>query len=165
MRAGKNRAVADIDDGIEMSRPKRAGRNAHTLAKVAEGGGSRRRRRREGEKKGQGRDGEPHAVMFELLDSYLLESAPGKAAVIAALLAQKPNGEHLRPFMEGIARLGDRTPDLALLALRLAAANLRADDATVLALRDASQRARSGDASAREAYFKILRIDGTSPTP
>lgn len=103
--------------------------------------------------------------MFELLDSYLLESAPDKAAVIAALLAQQPGGEHVRPFMEGIARLGERTPDLALLALRLAAANIRADDATVLALRDASQRARSGDASARAAYFQILRLDGTQPTP
>ena len=103
--------------------------------------------------------------MFELLDSYLLESAPDKAAVIAALLAQQPGGEHVRPFMEGIARLGERTPDLALLALRLAAANIRADDATVLALRDASQRARSGDASAREAYFQILRRNGTQSTP
>ena len=103
--------------------------------------------------------------MFEVLDSYLLESEPNKAAVVAALLAAGPGAEHLRPFMEGIARLGERTPDLALLALRLAAANLRADDAAVLALRDASQRARSGDAAARDTYFKILQVDGTSTTP
>uniref|UniRef100_E6Q0X6 Uncharacterized protein n=1 Tax=mine drainage metagenome TaxID=410659 RepID=E6Q0X6_9ZZZZ len=104
-------------------------------------------------------------MMFELLDSYLLESSPAKGAVVAALLASKPSGEHVRPFMEGIARLREQTPDLALLALRLAAANLRADDATVLALRDASQRARSGDPAARESYFQILRGDGTSSIP
>ena len=165
MCARHDLAVGNVDDGIDMSRPNRPCSGSHVRKKRLEGRRACRGRRRKGEKKGQGRNGEPHAVMFELLDSYLLENSPAKGAVVASLLASQPSGEHLRPFMEGIARLGDRTPDLALLALRLAAAHLRADDATVLALRDASQRARSGDTAARENYFKILRGDGTSSAP
>ncbi len=83
---------------------------------------------------------------FELLDGYLLEGVPSKSEVVRALLDAKPGAEGAAPFYEGLQRLGARTPDLALIALRLVLAGRRADDATVAWLRDVVARARAGDA-------------------
>jgi hypothetical protein len=48
--------------------------------------------------------------------------------------------------------LGDRTPDLALIALRIVLGGHPADDASVSAARDALERLRSGDETARADY-------------
>ncbi|MBV8067104.1 MAG: hypothetical protein JO113_03925 [Candidatus Eremiobacteraeota bacterium] len=92
---------------------------------------------------------------FELLDGYLLNGAPSKGEVVAELLQKRPDVEGAPPFYEGMQRLGARTPDLALIALRLVLAGKKADDATVARLRDVVARARSGDAAAREEYRAI----------
>ena len=71
-------------------------------------------------------------------------------------------GRHAKgaaPFYEGMERLGSRTPDLALIALRLVLAGRPADDATVVALRDVAARARAGDAAARAQYRTLARRD------
>jgi hypothetical protein len=94
---------------------------------------------------------------FELLDGYLLDGVPSKSEVVRALLDEKPGAEGAAPFYEGLQRLGARTPDLALIALRLVLAGKRADDATVAWLRDVVARARSGDSAAREEYRTIDR--------
>ena len=93
---------------------------------------------------------------FELLDGYLLDGAPSKPEVVRALLDAKPEAGGAAPFYEGIARLGARTPDLALIALRLVLAGRKADDATVTRLRDVVTRARAGDKAAREEYRSSL---------
>jgi hypothetical protein len=92
---------------------------------------------------------------FELLDGYLLNGTPSKGEVVAELLRKRPDAQGAPPFYEGMRRLGARTPDLALIALRLVLAGKRADDATVARLRDVVMRARSGDAAAREEYRAI----------
>ncbi|MGB8909476.1 MAG: hypothetical protein WCC84_12085 [Candidatus Cybelea sp.] len=92
---------------------------------------------------------------FELLDGYLLDGVPSKAEVVRTLLDVKPGAEGAAPFYEGLQRLGARTPDLALVALRLVLAGRRADDATVAWLRDVVARARAGDAAARDEYRTI----------
>ena len=86
---------------------------------------------------------------FELLDAYLLCGAPSKAEVVQRLLQDPPQADGAAAFYEGMKRLGARTPDLALIALRLVLAGKRADDATVTRLRDLVARARHGDESAR----------------
>ncbi|HTX57638.1 MAG TPA: hypothetical protein VMD47_11125 [Candidatus Acidoferrales bacterium] len=98
-------------------------------------------------------------MQFELLDEYLLTGSPPKAAVVEALLAQRSTIASAAPFYEGMRMLGARTPDLALVALRLVVAGKRADDASVVALRDQAERARAGGAdaaAAREAYVRAL---------
>lgn len=92
---------------------------------------------------------------FELLDGYLLNGTPSKSEVVRRLLETRPAAEGAAPFYEGIARLGARTPDLALIALRLVLAGRKADDATVARLRDVVARARTGDAAARDEYHTI----------
>ena len=89
---------------------------------------------------------------FELLDGYLLDGTPSKSEVVLKLLEIRPPAEGAAPFYEGMERLGARTPDLALIALRLVLAGKKADDATVTRLRDLVERARAGDAVARDEY-------------
>jgi hypothetical protein len=94
---------------------------------------------------------------FELLDGYLLDGVPSKAEVVRKLLEDRPFAEGAPPFYEGIERLGARTPDLALIALRLVLAGRKGDDATVARVRELVARARTGDAPARTEYFAVLR--------
>jgi hypothetical protein len=97
-------------------------------------------------------------VSFELLDGYLLDEKPDKATVVEALLADPASPEAVRPFLEGLRILGARTPDLALIAVRLAGAGKTADDAHVVEMRDLVQRARRGgeDGDAARAAFHSL---------
>jgi hypothetical protein len=94
---------------------------------------------------------------FESLDGYLLAGSPPKAEVVRELLERRPNAPGAAPFYEGMQRLGARTPDLTLIALRLVLAGKKADDAAVIGLRDVIARARSGDAAAREEYAALDR--------
>jgi hypothetical protein len=96
---------------------------------------------------------------FELLDGYLLDRVPSKAEVVRKLLEQRPDAPGAPPFYEGMERLGARTPDLALLALRLVLAGRKADDAAVTWLRDVVERARAGDAAARAEFHTIDRSE------
>jgi hypothetical protein len=93
---------------------------------------------------------------FESLDGYLLAGAPSKGELVQKLLARRSSIPAAAAFYEGIERLGARTPDLALLALRLVLAGHRADDDAVRQLRDVSERARAGDAAALEEYRAML---------
>lgn len=98
---------------------------------------------------------------FELIDEYLLTGAPPKANVIKDLLANPSTLAEATPFYEGMRMLGARTPDLALLALRLVLAGKRADDARVVELRGHADRARAGGAdaaAARDAYARVLAM-------
>lgn len=94
---------------------------------------------------------------FELLDGYLLDGTPSKSEVVRELLEIRPFAEGTAPFYEGLGRLGSRTPDLALIALRLVLAGKKPDDATVARLRDVVARARSGDAAARDEYRTSIK--------
>lgn len=96
---------------------------------------------------------------FELLDGYLLDGVPSKSEVVRSLLETRPLTEGAAPFYEGMERLGTRTPDLALIALRLVLAGRPADDASVVWLRDVVGRARAGDAAARDEYRALGRRD------
>jgi hypothetical protein len=96
---------------------------------------------------------------FELIDEYLLTGAPPKANVIKDLLANPSTLAEAAPFYEGMRMLGPRTPDLALVALRLVLSGKRADDASVVELRGHADRARAGGAdaaAARDAYARAL---------
>jgi hypothetical protein len=93
---------------------------------------------------------------FELLDGYLLDGAPSKGDVVRRLLETRPRAEGAAPFYEGMQRLGSRTADLALIALRLVLAGRKADDTSVARLRDVIARARAGDAAARNEYRDAL---------
>jgi hypothetical protein len=100
-------------------------------------------------------------MQFELIDEYLLTGAPPKARVIKDLLANPSDRAEAAPFYEGMRMLGARTPDLALVALRLVLAGKRADDTNVTALREHADRARAGGAgatAAREAYTRALAV-------
>jgi hypothetical protein len=94
---------------------------------------------------------------FELLDAYLLSGTPPKSEVVRRLLQAPPLAEGAAAFCEGMQRLGARTPDLALIALRLVVAGKKADDASVSHLRDLVTRARNGDEHAREEFRKAVR--------
>ena len=93
--------------------------------------------------------------METLLDGYLLEGRPAKPELIAALL-QETAPANAGPYLEGLRLLRDRTPDLALVALRLTLAGKSASDAGVVGLRDLAERARKGDGEALQAYRAAL---------
>ncbi len=94
---------------------------------------------------------------FELLDGYLLAGRPPKEELVSRLLAARADGAAAAPFYEGVERLGARTPDLALIALRLVLAGKKADDEAVTRLRGLVARARAGDAGAADEYRDLLR--------
>lgn len=94
---------------------------------------------------------------FELLDAYLLCGTPPKSEVVRHLLQKSPTAQGAAAFYEGLQRLGARTPDLALIALRLVLAGKKADDASVVQLRDIVARARNGDEAAREEFREAVR--------
>lgn len=94
---------------------------------------------------------------FESLDGYLLDRTPAKAEVVRELLAERPRADAASAFYEGLQRLGARTPDLALIALRLVLGGRKADDEAVMAVRTLLERSRSGDPSARDEYFALVR--------
>jgi len=94
---------------------------------------------------------------FDLLDGYLLDGVPSKSDLVRELLASRPQAEGAPPFYEGLERLGARTPDLALMALRLVLAGKKADDVTISRMRDVVDRARAGDQAARDEFHAILR--------
>ena len=93
---------------------------------------------------------------FELLDGYLLDGAPPKPEVVRALLEVRPQVEGAAPFYEGMQRLGARTPDLALIALRLVLAGKKADDASVTRLRDVISQTRAGNTAARSEFYALV---------
>jgi hypothetical protein len=96
---------------------------------------------------------------FDSLDRYLLDGNPPKAAILAQLLKERPGGPDAAAFYQGIELLGDRTPDLTLIALRLVLAGRKADDESVRRLRDVIGRARAdtaGRADAVQAYEREL---------
>jgi hypothetical protein len=95
-------------------------------------------------------------MQFELLDGYLLDGRPGKADVVQGLLAQAVETPAARAFYEGLRLLGARTPDLALIALRLVLSGRPAEDSAVVTLRELAERARTGDAQARAEYLQML---------
>jgi hypothetical protein len=97
---------------------------------------------------------------FESLDGYLLDGLPSKAEVVRKILDARPPADGAAAFYEGIQRLGARTPDLALIALRLVLAGRKADDASVTWLRAVVDRARAGDAAARDEYRTVDRLEG-----
>jgi hypothetical protein len=92
---------------------------------------------------------------FELIDGYLLDGVPPKPELVRRLLETRPPAEGAPAFYEGMERLGARTPDLAIMALRLVLARRKADDAAVAWLRDIVARARAGDTAARDQYRTI----------
>lgn len=94
---------------------------------------------------------------FESLDGYLLDGTPSKSEVVRSLLEARPEADGAAPFYEGIERLRERTPDLALIALRLVLAGRKADDDAVAWLRDVIARARNGDSAAREEFRAMHR--------
>jgi hypothetical protein len=96
---------------------------------------------------------------FEMLDSYLLDGTPSKSEVVRALLASPVDVAGAAAFYTGIETLGAKSPDLALIALRLVLAGKKAEDSTVVRLRSIIERTRAkgvDEASAREAYYREL---------
>jgi hypothetical protein len=94
---------------------------------------------------------------FDLLDAYLLCGTPSKSEVVRELLQNPPHAQGAAAFYEGMQRLGERTPDLALIALRLVLAGKKADDGAVARLRDLVTRARGGDEGARQEFRDTVR--------
>ncbi|MGH7737739.1 MAG: hypothetical protein ACREMP_07730 [Candidatus Tyrphobacter sp.] len=92
-----------------------------------------------------------------LIDAHLLDAGSSRGDLVAELLVLGPASDAVRPFYEGMRMLGARTPDLALIALRLAIAGRARDDAAVVRMRDIIARARAGEAGAREEYAALLR--------
>jgi hypothetical protein len=94
---------------------------------------------------------------FESLDAYLLDGMPTKGEVVRQLLEDRPHEQAAAAFYEGFERLGARTPDLALIALRLVLAGVKADDAAVTRARDLIAGVHAGDPAARDEYRELVR--------
>lgn len=93
---------------------------------------------------------------FELFDAYLLCGTPSKSELVRRLLQAPSQTVGAAAFYEGMQRLGARTPDLALIALRLVLGGKKADDASVVRVRELVERARTGDARAREDFREAV---------
>jgi hypothetical protein len=83
-------------------------------------------------------------VDFGSIDTYLLDGAPAKKDLVRGLLEANAADAATRPFYEGLRLLGPRTPDLALIALRLASAGKKATDDEVATLRSLAEEVRAG---------------------
>jgi hypothetical protein len=113
----------------QKRRERRRGRGTHgEHAEHAEQGSSR---------------GEFHGMQFDFLDGYLLNGVPSKAQVVKKLLSEPADVAGASAFYQGIRMLGPKTPDLALIALRLVLAGKTADDASVVRVREIIDRARA----------------------
>jgi hypothetical protein len=102
-----------------------------------------------------------------LLDEYLLHRRVAKRDVVASLLRKRQAAAGSAGFYAGIELLGEKTPDLTLIALRLALAGKKADDDAVVRLRALCERSWAGGpdgAAAAEAYYaQVARgSDGTT---
>jgi hypothetical protein len=89
------------------------------------------------------------------LDRFLLTGAPAKAELVASLLERPSAVPAAKPFYEGMRMLGPRTPDMALIALRLVLSGRHAEDESVVRLRGYVERARKGGPdgeAARDAF-------------
>ena len=90
------------------------------------------------------------------LDSYLLEGTPPKGSVVATILADPPQAPAAAPFVRALRAVGDRAPDEALIALRLAAAGCSVADNDVRRLRAFAALSRASgknDSGAIDAAF------------
>jgi hypothetical protein len=94
------------------------------------------------------------------IDGYLLDGSPGKAEAIAALLAHRDPGEPAQPFYRALELLGAKTPDDALMGLRIALTGRLPEDDDIRTLRAHVAAARAGDAAARAAYLAAVGTPG-----
>ncbi len=106
-----------------------------------------------------GPPGEPHRGCTSSCSTAIFSTASRAKAGLGTRAAResRPAAEGAAPFYEGLERLGARTPDLALIALRLVLAGKKADDASVTRLRDLVARVHAGDPAARDEYRAIVR--------
>ncbi len=88
---------------------------------------------------------------FGSIDTYLLDGTPDKRDLVKGLLEAQVDDAATRPFYEGMKLLGPRTPDLALIALRLVSTGRKATDDEVTALRSLAGEAREGGDGASRA--------------
>ncbi len=94
------------------------------------------------------------------IDGYLLEGSPAKADAVAAILADRDPGEHAQPFYRALELLGAKTPDEALMGLRIALTGRLPEDDDIRTLRAHVAAARTGDATARAAYLAAVGTPG-----
>jgi hypothetical protein len=100
---------------------------------------------------------------LEDLDAYLLSETGEKATLVRALLGQRSSTAAAAPFYRMLEAVGERVPDDALCALRIALAGSYADDSRVLALRSLVNEARAvrddpaAHAEVRGRYEAALR--------
>ncbi|MHB8432635.1 MAG: hypothetical protein ACYDCA_03395 [Candidatus Tyrphobacter sp.] len=101
----------------------------------------------------------PGGKAAALIDAQLLDPDGSLPGLVKSLLAHPPPNDAARPFYEGMRVLGPRTPQLAVLALRLVLAGRRADDASVRRLRTLVEHIRAGGSDAavarREYAFEL----------
>jgi hypothetical protein len=80
---------------------------------------------------------------LEDLDAYLLSEKGEKATLVRALLGQRSSTAAAAPFYRMLESIGERVPDDALCALRIALAGSYADDSRVLTIRALVNEARA----------------------
>ncbi len=95
------------------------------------------------------------------IDGYLLDGRPSKEEAVAAVLADRQPVAGAQPFYRALDLLGSKVADEALIALRLALAELPVDDDGVRRLRGHLNAAKAGDAAARTAYLGMLETPHT----
>jgi hypothetical protein len=95
------------------------------------------------------------------IDGYLLDGQPSKEAAVAAALTDRHPAEAAQPFYRALELLGPRTPDEALMGLRVAmTAGRPPSDDDIRVARERVAAARSGDDAARAAYLTALGTSG-----
>ena len=97
---------------------------------------------------------------MKALDGYLLDGSPAKADAVAAALADRDPGEFAQPFYRALEVLGAKTPDDALMGLRIAMSGRRPEDDDIRAMRAHVAGARAGDPAARAAYLAAVETSG-----
>jgi hypothetical protein len=94
----------------------------------------------------------------DLLDTYLLTGGVDRGKLVERLLKERSAHERTAPFYRALESLGARTPEDALIALRIAMTGEAPSDARVLALRAVVAQARGAATEAdREAVRSRYR--------
>jgi hypothetical protein len=88
---------------------------------------------------------------IKALDRYLLAGEGEKANLVERLLAARSGEPAAAPFRRMLEAVGERVPDDALLAFRIALSGRTPDDGDVLDLRSAVRAARSHAAGTHES--------------
>ncbi len=99
-------------------------------------------------------------MAFHVIDTYLLDGKPTKAAAVDAALAAPTDDPRAAPFYRAFKAVGARAADEALVALRLVLAGKEPSDDAIRRMRALAALVRAAEARDTRAIATTFAKDG-----